>query len=138
MVVQGQASLILSLAQVGLATDRTITSEQLGNNRIARHQAAVWLTDGSRPRVDAGGVDSKPSPVPERKAIADDLYPACVGHGGGEVHVGKAHIANTLFATREGAAARAPEVAQAARSPSGPSRPRQAEPGRERTQRRGW
>ena len=32
--------------------------------------------------------------MPERKAIADDLYPARVGHGDGEVHVGKAHIAS--------------------------------------------
>ena len=49
---------------------------------------------GGSDRADAGGVDSKLSPVPKRKAIANDLYPACVGHGDGKVHVGRAHIAS--------------------------------------------
>ena len=49
---------------------------------------------GGSDRADAGGVDSKLSPVPKRKAIVNNLYPACVGHGDGKVHVGRAHIAS--------------------------------------------
>ncbi|CAE7948843.1 unnamed protein product, partial [Symbiodinium sp. KB8] len=37
---------------------------------------------GASDRADAGGVNSKLSPVPQRKAIADDLFPACVGRTG--------------------------------------------------------
>ena len=59
------------------------------------------LTVSSGPRLagasdgaDTGGVNSKLSSMPERKAIADDLYPARAGHGDGEIHVGKVHIAS--------------------------------------------
>ena len=61
------------------------------------------LTVSSGPRLagasdgaDTGGVNSKLSSMPAREAIADDLDPARVGHGDGEIHVGKAHIASVL------------------------------------------
>ena len=40
--------------------------------------------DGAKERADAGGVNSKLSPVPERKARADDPYPARSAHGDGQ------------------------------------------------------
>ncbi|CAE7215665.1 unnamed protein product [Symbiodinium sp. KB8] len=43
------------------------------------------LTVGASDGADTGGVNSKLSSVPAREAIADDLYPARVGHGDREI-----------------------------------------------------
>ena len=63
------------------------------------------LTVGSRPRlagasdrVDAGGVDSKLSPVPERRTVTDDLYPACVGHRDREVSARRLAVCSAVVA----------------------------------------
>ena len=50
--------------------------------------AALLLNAGASDGADTGGANSKLSSMPEQGAIADDLYPARVGHGDGAVAVG--------------------------------------------------
>lgn len=81
---------------VGVAT--------LPPRRLLKRKAGLTVSSwprlaGASDRADAGGVDSKLSPVPKGQAVADDLYPACVGHWGKEVHVCKAHVAGNPSAS---------------------------------------
>ena len=50
--------------------------------------AALLLNAGARDGTDTGGANSKLSFMPKREAIANDLYPTCVGHGDRAVAVG--------------------------------------------------